>query len=353
MSLNAQTALVTGAAGFIGSALVRKLMANTDAKVIAYDALTYAGNAANLTSFKDDPRFGFVLGDICDAQAVRTAFGTHKPDLVFHLAAESHVDRSIEAATDFIKTNVLGTQVMLDAARAFWGKREDVRFIHISTDEVFGDLEPNQAPFCETSPYQPSSPYAASKAASDHLVRAAMRTHGFPAIISNCSNNYGPHQFPEKLIPLMILTALSGGALPVYGDGSNRRDWLHVEDHAEALVMMARQGVLGETYCVGGGMECSNLEVVNAICHRLNEISPRNQGRYEDLISFVVDRPGHDQRYAINANKITKDLGWTPRHSFAAGLNETIDWYLANEAWWRPIREGTYRGQRLGLGGLT
>lgn len=353
MSLNAQTALVTGAAGFIGSALVRKLMANTDAKVIAYDALTYAGNAANLTSFKDDPRFGFVLGDICDAQAVRTAFETHKPDLVFHLAAESHVDRSIEAATDFIKTNVLGTQVMLDAARAFWGKREDVRFIHISTDEVFGDLEPNQAPFCETSPYQPSSPYAASKAASDHLVRAAMRTHSFPAIISNCSNNYGPHQFPEKLIPLMILTALSGGALPVYGDGSNRRDWLHVEDHAEALVMMARQGVLGETYCVGGGMECSNLEVVNAICHRLNEISPRNQGRYEDLISFVVDRPGHDQRYAINANKITKDLGWTPRHSFAAGLNETIDWYLANEAWWRPIREGTYRGQRLGLGGLT
>jgi dTDP-glucose 4,6-dehydratase len=353
LSLNAQTALVTGAAGFIGSALVRKLLAETATKVVVYDALTYAGTAANLAPFKDDPRFAFVQGDICDAGAVRAVFETHNPDLVFHLAAESHVDRSIEAATDFIKTNVLGTQVMLDTARTSWGKREDVRFIHISTDEVFGDLEPDQAPFCETSPYQPSSPYAASKAASDHLVRAAMRTHGFPAIISNCSNNYGPRQFPEKLIPLMILTALSGGALPIYGDGSNRRDWLHVEDHADALIMMALQGVLGETYCVGGGMECSNLEVVHAICARLDHIAPRAQGQYSDLISFVVDRPGHDRRYAIDAAKITKDLGWSPRHSFAEGLNETIDWYLANEAWWMPIREGTYRGQRLGLGGLA
>jgi dTDP-glucose 4,6-dehydratase len=351
LSTSKRTALVTGGAGFIGSALVKKLLAATDWHVVVLDALTYAGNAANLQAYQTEPRFSFVHGNICDVGGVASVFAEHKPDLVFHLAAESHVDRSIESAADFIATNVLGTQVLLDAARRFWVDREDVRFVHISTDEVFGDLEITDAPFTEASPYKPSSPYAASKAASDHLVRAAIRTHGFPALISNCSNNYGPRQFPEKLIPLMILNAHAGKALPVYGDGQNRRDWLHVEDHADALLAMALRGVVGETYCVGGGTECTNLEVVRAICARFDALFPNDRGSRNDLVHYVTDRPGHDRRYAINADKILKDLGWRPRHNFQDGLNQTIDWYLANAQWWQAIQSGNYRGERLGLGG--
>jgi dTDP-glucose 4,6-dehydratase len=346
-------ALVTGGAGFIGSALVGKLIAETDWQVIVYDALTYAGNAANLAPFVGNPRLTFVHADICDATAVAKAFADYQPDRVFHLAAESHVDRSIDAAASFITTNVLGTQVLLDAARLAWPGRDDVRFIHISTDEVFGDLAPDEAPFTETSPYKPSSPYAASKAASDHLVRAAIRTHGFPALISNCSNNYGPRQFPEKLIPLMILNALAGITLPVYGDGQNRRDWLHVDDHADALVRIAERGAIGQTYCVGGGEECSNLEVVLGICDQLDELEVLPKGQRKDLITFVKDRPGHDRRYAIDASKIHTELGWRPSHSFGGGLRETIHWYRANSPWWQAIRAGTYRGERLGLVDVT
>ena len=271
-------------------------MAKADWRVVAFDALTYAGNRANLSDFEESERFEFVQGDICNAKFVAEAFATYQPDVVFHLAAESHVDRSIDAAAHFVTTNVVGTQVMLDQARAAWGTRRDVRFIHISTDEVFGDLELDESPFTETSPYRPSSPYAASKAASDHLVRAAFRTHGLPVIISNCSNNYGPRQFPEKLIPLMILNALEGRALPIYGDGKNRRDWLHVDDHAKALMKMALLGVPGQTYCVGGGTECSNLEVVELICHYLDEVLPSPEGPMARLIQYVTDRPGHDRR---------------------------------------------------------
>jgi dTDP-glucose 4,6-dehydratase len=343
------TALITGGAGFIGSALVNKLMTQTDWMVIVYDALTYAGNAANLAAFVGDPRFNFIQADICDTGKVAKAFADFQPDRVFHLAAESHVDRSIDAATSFITTNVLGTQVLLDAARLAWAGRDDVRFVHVSTDEVFGDLELDEAPFTETSPYRPSSPYAASKAASDHLVRAASRTHGFPALISNCSNNYGPRQFPEKLIPLMILNAMVGEKLPVYGDGQNRRDWLHVEDHAEALLVIAEKGTIGQTYCVGGGEECSNLDVVLGICDHLDGLERLPRGPRRDLVSYVKDRPGHDRRYAINAAKIHTELGWHPRHSFSDGLKETIDWYLGNKRWWQAIRAGTYRGERLGL----
>jgi dTDP-glucose 4,6-dehydratase len=343
------TAFVTGGAGFIGSALVGALLGQTDWRVIVFDALTYAGNPANLAPFIDNPRFKFVEGNICDAGSVRAALDTHSPTFIFHLAAESHVDRSIESPTDFVLTNVLGTQIMVDCARQLWRDRDDVRFIHISTDEVFGDLSPTQPPFDETSPYAPSSPYAASKAGSDHLVRAAIRTFGFPAIISNCSNNYGPRQFPEKLIPLMILNALEGRALPIYGDGQNRRDWLFVGDHADALLAMARNGKIGQTYCVGGGMECSNLDVVSSICARLDAIKPLQDAKRTDLISFVEDRPGHDRRYAVNAEKIKQDLSWAPKCSFTQGINQTIDWYIANPEWWKAIRAGTYRGQRLGL----
>lgn len=349
MSSHAHTALVTGGAGFIGSALVEKLLATTDWAVVVLDSLTYAGNAASLLPFSGNPAFRFIQADICDVGAVRAAFSSYAPDRVFHLAAESHVDRSIEVATQFIVTNVVGTQVMVDAAHHAWKGRSDVRFIHISTDEVFGDLLPHDTPFTEVTPYRPSSPYAASKAASDHLVRAAVRTHGFPALISNCSNNYGPRQFPEKLIPLMILNALAGEKLPVYGDGSNRRDWLHVYDHVDALMKIATIGQVGETYCVGGGMECSNLEVVSAICERLDIISPLASGPRSELITNVADRPGHDKRYAINASKIRKELNWVPRHNFANGLNDTIEWYLNNETWWEAIRTGIYCGQRLGL----
>jgi len=342
------TALITGGAGFIGSALVERLMAQTNWRIVVYDALTYAGAVANFAAFATNPRFTFLHANICDKAAVANAFATYKPDFVFHLAAESHVDRSIDSAGDFIMTNVLGTQVLLDAARSAWAGRDGVRFVHVSTDEVFGDLAPNEAPFTELSPYRPSSPYAASKAASDHLVRAAIRTHGFPAIISNCSNNYGPRQFPEKLIPLIILSAMAEADLPVYGDGGNRRDWLHVEDHVDALLAIATKGKVGHTYCVGGGEEFSNLEVVLRICDRLDELQPGARGPRRDLVRYVKDRPGHDRRYAINALKISTELGWSPRRSFAQGLDETIAWYRINTKRWEATLAGTNNGQRLG-----
>jgi dTDP-glucose 4,6-dehydratase len=343
------TALISGGAGFIGSALVERLMAQTNWRIVVYDALTYAGTLANFAAFATNSRLTFLHANICDKAAVANAFTTYKPDFVFHLAAESHVDRSIDSAGDFIMTNVLGTQVLLDAARSAWAGRDGVRFVHVSTDEVFGDLAPDEAPFTELSPYRPSSPYAASKAASDHLVRAAIRTHGFPAIISNCSNNYGPRQFPEKLIPLIILRAMAEADLPVYGDGRNRRDWLHVEDHVDALLAIATKGKVGHTYCVGGGEEFSNLEVVWGICDRLDELQPGARGPRRDLVRYVKDRPGHDRRYAINALKISTELGWSPRRSFAQGLDETIAWYRINTKRWEATQAGTNRGQPHGL----
>lgn len=324
-------------------------MAKTDWRVVAFDALTYAGNRASLSDFEGTNRFEFIHGDICNPPQVTAAFTTYQPDIVFHLAAESHVDRSIDAAAHFVTTNVVGTQVLLDQARHAWGARRDVRFIHISTDEVFGDLDWDESPFTEASPYRPSSPYAASKAASDHLVRAAFRTHALPVIISNCSNNYGPRQFPEKLIPLMILNAIEGRPLPIYGDGKNRRDWLHVEDHAAALIQMAQFGIPGQTYCVGGGTECSNLEVVELICSYLDEVQPSPDGPMARLIEFVTDRPGHDRRYAVDASKIQQELGWAPRQRFNEALKATIAWYLTHSEWWQAIRNGNYRGERLGI----
>jgi dTDP-glucose 4,6-dehydratase len=345
--------LVTGAAGFIGSNLVERILKQTDWSVTAFDALTYAGNMDNLTPFIGSNRFSFILANICDRSAVKSAFERVDPEIVFHLAAESHVDRSIDAAADFITTNVLGTQIMLDCARSQVASLPDFRFIHISTDEVFGDLGPADSPFTEETSYRPSSPYAASKAASDHLVRAAFRTHGLPVLISNCSNNYGPKQFPEKLIPLMIINALKGLPLPVYGDGSNRRDWLHVEDHADALILMAQKGAVGQTYCVGGGAELSNLDVVRAIHDRISQLHPRTEYSLDQALKFVNDRPGHDRRYAVDAAKIANQLEWVPKRDFKTGLNDTIDWYLANTGWWEAIATGAYRGQRLGLGEET
>jgi dTDP-glucose 4,6-dehydratase len=330
-------AFITGAAGFIGSNLVDRILAKTDWTVTAYDALTYAGNRASLAAAEATGRCRFVHGSICDVATLQTCFETQTPDLTFHLAAESHVDRSIDAAGEFIKTNVLGTQVLLDCAREIQRNKPEFKFIHISTDEVFGDLAPDDAPFDETSPYRPSSPYAASKAGSDHLVRAAHRTHGLAAIISNCSNNYGPRQFPEKLIPLMIVNMLRGLPLPIYGDGSNQRDWLHVYDHADALIAMAQCGAVGETYCVGGAAELSNLEVVKAIHSHLSTAIDLPLSPFETLVNYVTDRPGHDRRYAINAGKIKQALGWTPMFDFEAGLASTVDWYLHNKNWWQAI----------------
>ena len=349
--------LVTGGAGFIGSAVVRHLIEDTEHSVINLDKLTYAGNLESLAAVSGSDRYGFEQVDICDQAAVSTAFATHSPDVVMHLAAESHVDRSIDGPGDFIQTNIVGTYVLLEAARSYLSglsreKQEVFRFHHISTDEVYGDLDGPEDLFREDTPYAPSSPYSASKAGSDHLVRAWGRTFGLPILITNCSNNYGPFHFPEKLIPLMILNALQGKPLPVYGKGNQVRDWLFVEDHARALVKAATKGTVGETYNIGGHNEKQNIEVVKTVCSLLDELRPSEHTRvdkYEDLITFVKDRPGHDVRYAIDASKIERELGWLPQETFESGLRKTVEWYLSNEAWWRAVLDGSYQGQRLGL----
>lgn len=344
--------LVTGGAGFIGSAVCRHLVADLGHEVVNLDKLTYAACLANLDPIAEDPRYRFERADICDRPAVERIFAETRPDAVMHLAAESHVDRSITGAGDFIATNIDGTYQLLEAARAYWtglpaDRRDAFRFLHVSTDEVYGSLGPTGL-FTETTRYDPSSPYSASKAASDHIATAWHRTYGLPVVISNCSNNYGPYQFPEKLIPLMILNGLEGRELPVYGDGTNVRDWLHVEDHARALYMILAGGRPGERYNVGGHNERTNLEVVGAIVAALDRLAPAGRDRRE-LIRMVADRPGHDRRYAIDSAKTQRELGWKARESFDTGLEKTVRWYLDNEAWWRPLRERRYGGERLGL----
>ena len=351
--------LVTGGAGFIGSAVVRHIINHTPDSVVVVDKLTYAGNLTSLAPVAHDERFAFEQVDICDRSELNRVFAQYRPDVVMHLAAESHVDRSIDGPAAFIETNIVGTYTLLEAARAYWSALEEgakaaFRFHHISPDEVYGDLHSVDDFFTETTPYAPSSPYSASKASSDHLVRAWLRTYGLPTLITNCSNNYGPYHFPEKLIPLTILNALAGKPLPVYGNGQQIRDWLYVDDHARALYLVATQGAIGETYNIGGHNERKNLDVVETICSLLEELVPQKpQGiaRYHDLITFVADRPGHDLRYAIDAAKIARELGWTPEETFESGMRKTVQWYLANESWWQQVQDGSYQGERLGLKG--
>ncbi len=346
--------LVTGGAGFIGSALCRRLCANPGHRVINVDKLTYAGNVASLRQIENYPNYRFVKGDVCDITAISRVLREHEIDVVMHLAAESHVDRSIDGPAAFIETNIVGTFRLLTAVLDHWrslsgAKRSAFRFHHVSTDEVFGDLPfDNDVFFTEETPYAPSSPYSASKAASDHLVRAWHATYGLPVVISNCSNNYGPFHFPEKLIPLTILNALEEKPLPVYGNGANVRDWLFVEDHARALELVATEGMPGQSYNVGGRSERSNLSVVETICDTLDRMKPRSGGSYRELIAFVADRPGHDRRYAIDASKIERELGWRPSETFESGLAKTVRWYIENDWWWKPIRDGQYAGARLG-----
>jgi len=344
--------LVTGGAGFIGSALVRHLVSEVGVEVLTVDKLTYAGNLASLKPIENAPNHRFLQTDICDRAAINEAFAAFQPNYVMHLAAESHVDRSITAAADFIQTNVNGTFTMLEAARQYWsGLPEDAksafRMLHVSTDEVYGSLGEHGL-FEETTPYDPSSPYSASKAASDHLATAWQRTYGLPIVISNCSNNYGPFHFPEKLIPLTILNALEGKPLPVYGNGMNIRDWLYVEDHARALWLIVQNGLPGEKYNVGGRNEKRNIDVVNCICSILDELRPQPKP-YSSLISYVADRPGHDARYAIDAAKLETELGWKAEENFATGIRKTVKWYLDNQWWWEPLRQGVYGGARLGI----
>ena len=380
--------LVTGGAGFIGSAVVRHIINDTDYSVVNVDKLTYAGNLESLASVSVNPRYAFEQVDICDASAMKHVFNQHQPDLVMHLAAESHVDRSIDGPGEFIQTNIVGTYTLLEQARAYWvilqdQKKASIRFHNISTDEVYGDLphpdvrlafhcegqsdvvtHPNQPLlFTETTAYAPSSPYSASKAASDHLVRAWQRTYGLPTLVTNCSNNYGPYHFPEKLIPLMILNALEGKSLPVYGKGNQIRDWLYVEDHARALLLVATKGKVGEIYNIGGHNEKRNIEVVKTICAVLEELAPSknnpnidsyacdsgNASSYSKLIKYVTDRPGHDMRYAIDATKIQKELGWTPQETFESGIRKTVQWYIDHQAWCRNVQDGYYQRQRLGV----
>lgn len=347
--------LVTGGAGFIGSAVSRLISGEMQAPLVVVDKLTYAGNLASLEPLAGNPGYVFIREDIGNQPAMREIMAQHQPDVVMNLAAESHVDRSIDAPAPFIQTNVVGTYCLLEAVRAYLGdldeaRRESFRFHHISTDEVFGELSLADPGFTETSPYAPSSPYSASKAASDHLVRAWHHTYGLPVVLSNCSNNYGPYHFPEKLIPLTILNALEEQPLPVYAKGENVRDWLFVEDHARALVTVATGGRIGESYNVGGNAERTNLEIVEAICTILDRVRPRaGGGRHAELIEFVPDRPGHDLRYAMDATKIERELGWRPAETLQTGLEKTVAWYLANEPWWRPIRDRRYSGARLGL----
>jgi len=343
--------IVTGGAGFIGSALVRHLVLDKGYEVLNIDALTYAGYLPSLRAVEGKLNYRFVQADICDRDAMQQAIASFRPDRIMHLAAESHVDRSITGAADFIQTNVIGTFTLLEAARSYWAgldqsAKETFRFLHVSTDEVYGSLG-DDGLFTEDTPYDPSSPYSASKASSDHLAKAWERTYGFPVVVSNCSNNYGPYHFPEKLIPLTILNALAGERLPVYGKGENVRDWLYVEDHARALDLIAERGRVGETYNVGGRNERKNIDVVRRICAVLDELVPGNRPR-EELIEFVTDRPGHDARYAIDATKLENELGWRALENFDTGIAKTVQWYLDNEWWWRPLRE-RYSGERLGL----
>lgn len=351
--------LVTGGAGFIGSALIRHLIRNTDCQVLNFDKLTYAGNPANLREIENSANYHFIQGDICDRRAVDSAIEDFHPSAIMHLAAESHVDRSIDGPASFIQTNIVGTCCLLEAAREYYAtlsgeERRLFRFQHISTDEVYGSLGSAGA-FTENTPYDPRSPYSASKAASDHLVMAWFHTYGLPVLITNCSNNYGPYHFPEKLIPLVILNALDGCELPVYGNGDNVRDWLYVEDHARALSLVLENGTVGETYNVGGNSERANLAVVEGICDLLDELATERRppllASYRELISFVEDRPGHDKRYAIDAAKLETALGWHPVESFESGLRKTVQWFLDNRWWWEPIRKQKYAGQRLGKRG--
>jgi dTDP-glucose 4,6-dehydratase len=353
--------LVTGGAGFIGSAVVRHIINNTRDSVINVDKLTYAGNLESLINIENEERYKFEQVDICDAIELKRAFNQHKPDAVMHLAAESHVDRSITGPSDFIQTNIVGTYTLLEVTRAYWSELSDkakkaFRFHHISTDEVYGDLphpDEVQSPkeltlFTETTPYAPSSPYSASKASSDHLVRSWLRTYGLPTIVTNCSNNYGPYHFPEKLIPLVILNALEGKSLPIYGKGDQIRDWLYVEDHARALYKVVTEGVVGETYNIGGHNEKRNIEVVKTICSILDVLVPKDSA-YADQITYVADRPGHDRRYAIDSSKMQCELGWTPEDTFETGLKKTIEWYLNNQDWCQHVQDGSYQRERLGV----
>tara|TARA_R110001583_G_scaffold41506_4_gene132042 strand:- start:3645 stop:4715 length:1071 start_codon:yes stop_codon:yes gene_type:complete len=353
--------LITGGAGFIGSAVVRHTIKNTQDSVVNVDKLTYAGNLESLISIENDPRYAFEQVDICNAVELQRVFQQHQPDAVMHLAAESHVDRSITGPSDFIQTNIVGTYTLLEASRAYWNQLSDEAkqnfiFHHISTDEVYGDLpHPDEVQsaaeltlFTETTPYAPSSPYSASKASSDHLVRAWLRTYGLPSIVTNCSNNYGPYHFPEKLIPLVILNALEGKPLPIYGKGDQIRDWLYVEDHARALYKVVTEGAIGETYNIGGHNEKQNLEVVQAICSILDVLVPK-ETPYAKQITYVTDRPGHDRRYAIDATKMSNELNWQPEETFETGLRKTVEWYLANQEWCQHVQDGSYQRERLGI----
>lgn len=348
--------LVTGGAGFIGSAVVRHIIYNTDDSIVNIDKLTYAGNLESLNSVCENNRYTFIQADICDDKKITNIFKQHQPDVIMHLAAESHVDRSIEGPSDFIQTNIIGTYTLLEAARHYWNqlpthKKSAFRFHHISTDEVYGDLESTTDLFTETTSYAPSSPYSASKASSDHLVRAWQRTYGLPTIVTNCSNNYGPYHYPEKLIPLIILNALEGKSLPVYGNGQQIRDWLYVEDHARALYKVVTEGNIGETYNIGGHNEKANIDVVKTICSILDEVVPNKPNgiyHYEELITYVADRPGHDLRYAIDATKIKNELNWVPEETFETGLRKTVEWYLANGEWCKSVQNNKYNRERLG-----
>jgi len=349
--------LITGGAGFIGSAVIRHIINCTNHSVVNVDKLTYAGNLESLTSIDGNDRYVFERVDICDAGKIKRVLNMHQPDVIMHLAAESHVDRSIDGPGEFIQTNIVGTYVLLEQAKEYWSsldndKKNDFRFHHVSTDEVYGDLEGVDDLFTETTSYAPSSPYSAAKASSDHLVRAWQRTFGLPTLITNCSNNYGPYQFPEKLIPLIILNALEGKDLPIYGDGKQVRDWLYVNDHARALLHVALNGKVGETYNIGGHNEMQNIEVIKVVCAILDDLMPsqhKGVSKYEQLITYVTDRAGHDVRYAIDASKIANELGWVPDETFETGIRKTVQWYLDNQIWCDRVKDGSYQGERLGV----